>query len=731
MSPLSHFLTLCGWKERNRLTKISDLIADIRTQNLVLPEFQREYVWNQEQAKQLMVSLFRGYPTGSLLFWKTTTPPELKNITLPPDKLGSTQIILDGQQRLTTLYLFVADSVPPYYQAYDIKTNPRDLYFDLETGEFQYYQITRMKNNPTWVPVTACFAAQDDVKVFDIVQKKFAAEGATAEQFKFAQRYNDNLTRIRSILEKDYPVQIVPDTADIDAAIDVFDRVNSLGTKLTDAELALTHVTGKWPKARQAMKEKIAELEDKRFAFDLTFMIRSLIGVVHGRALYEVIHRTDRDRLLDGWDKLAKILDYLVTTLPGHASIHSTTDLNSTNVLVPVIVYLARHNGTFPDNKELKRCIHWLYAASMWGRYSSQTDQKLDHDISIVQREDSPWKDMVDTIIEQRGRIDVKPSDLEARGIQNPLYRMMFIIAKANNAVDWFNGSPLSSPHGKAFAISNRYIFPYTLLYKSGKYNPENRLHKELVNEIANRAFLTDDTGATLGDADPANYLQLIEQKYPGALASQFVPLDKNNWLTENFESFLIARRKLIADAINTQMTKLIAGPEPEVKQTLKDLLEAGESASLEYKSSLRWDLKLQKFNAELQKMICKTIAGFMNVEGGILLIGVADDGTILGIEYDLSHKPQNMLASDRDKYDRLFRDTLLQYLHAEFNPYIHLSFDSYNGHTVAIVEANRSPKPVYLKDKGNIEFYIRAGTMTKILDVESSNNHISMNWKI
>lgn len=62
------------------MAKISDLISDIRNQDLVLPEFQREYVWNREQAKQLLVSLFRGYPTGSLLFWKTTNPPELKNL---------------------------------------------------------------------------------------------------------------------------------------------------------------------------------------------------------------------------------------------------------------------------------------------------------------------------------------------------------------------------------------------------------------------------------------------------------------------------------------------------------------------------------------------------------------------------------------------------------------------------------------------------------------------------
>ena len=81
--------------------KIGELLDDIKSKDLVLPEFQREYVWEKEQAKQLMVSFFRDYPTGSLLFWKTDNPPELKNIDIYKEEIGTTSVILDGQQRLT------------------------------------------------------------------------------------------------------------------------------------------------------------------------------------------------------------------------------------------------------------------------------------------------------------------------------------------------------------------------------------------------------------------------------------------------------------------------------------------------------------------------------------------------------------------------------------------------------------------------------------------------------
>lgn len=129
--------------------KISEILDGISKQDNVLPEFQREYVWTKDQAKKLISSLTRGYPVGSLLFWKTDNPPELKNIVKLPEKLGTIDVMLDGQQRLTTLYILTRGEIPPYYKSEDIVNDPRDLYFNLGGGEFQYYQTSIMKKDPT------------------------------------------------------------------------------------------------------------------------------------------------------------------------------------------------------------------------------------------------------------------------------------------------------------------------------------------------------------------------------------------------------------------------------------------------------------------------------------------------------------------------------------------------------------------------------------------------------
>jgi len=113
------------------MTQINQLLADIRNRNIVVPEFQREYVWSRDQAKQLIMSLFKEYPIGGLLLWRTGCPPQLKNIDTLPEKIGTVQVLLDGQQRLTTLYLLITGQIPNYYQNHEIFSDPRDLYINL------------------------------------------------------------------------------------------------------------------------------------------------------------------------------------------------------------------------------------------------------------------------------------------------------------------------------------------------------------------------------------------------------------------------------------------------------------------------------------------------------------------------------------------------------------------------------------------------------------------------
>ncbi|MCD6502031.1 DUF262 domain-containing protein [bacterium] len=700
---------------------IRELLDGIEKLDYVLPEFQREYIWGLERAKQLLVSLFKKYPTGSLLVWKTQDPPEIKNNAIDRDRIGTTAILLDGQQRLTTLYLLVKNKIPPYYKQEEIANDPRQLFFNVSSGKLLYYQAIMMQNNPEWVSVTDCFNTPPP-SVFDIAKKTIQEN---EDPFKKAENYNKNLNELRNIVERDYPIQYVPTSATIDEAIDVFDRVNSLGTKLTDAELALTHITGKWPQARREMKSKISSLARKDFFFDLTFFVRSLVGIVKGKAIFEAIHSSPAEEIRYGWDKLSKYIDYLMMILPKHAFVHSSEDLTTTNVLVPAVVYLSQQNGKITSDRELRRFIHWMYAAMAWARYSGQTDQRLDHDISIILRGNDPWDELINAIIEQRGRIDLSPSDLEGRNIGHPLYRIFYILCKRNGAIDWTNGLPIEIRNRGSYAIHNHHIFPQSVLYKEGGYDSRNHLHKKIVNEIANRAFISAETNWAQSNTPPSIYLAEIVDKYPGALEKQFIPTDPYLWEINRYEDFIRERRRKIADAFNTLMDTLLESMVISSQLDIHELVKAGESASLEYKMSLRWDYRENKVNKILEKVILKTIAGFLNNEGGILLIGVSDDGSVCGLTKDY----QTLNRQNRDGFEQKIVELISSMLGAEFIQYIHIDFEQIDLKDICKIEVESSPRPTYLQSQGSKEFYIRVGNTTRALDIEATQNYIGMHW--
>ena len=694
--------------------RVGQMIDDIKAKSLVLPEFQREYVWSKDQAKKLLESLTKEYPVGGLLFWKTTEPPELKNLKELPSNWGAVQVILDGQQRLTTLYLFLTGEVPPYYTAEDIATDIRDLYFNVGDGEFQYFQPVRMRDNPRWVKVVDCFAG-NSVNVFSIAK---AIAGHDEKAFQLAEEYTFNLKKLTGIKGVDIPTQVVPAEASISEAIDVFDRVNSLGTNLTEAELALTHVTGNWSHARRTLKDKMDGLSKRGFGFDLTFMTRALVCSVTSHALFHHIHDAKLPELEDGWAKLSKALDYTTAILPDSAHIHSTGNMSSTNPLIPIVRFLILNGGKFPSDMSLRSGIHWLHLAQIHQRYGGQTNSRLEQDVTIVNREESPWQHLLEQIVLQRGRLQVLADDLEGRGVGHPLYRMTLVLAKAHGAVDWFNGIPLTAPTSRRFGIHSHHIFPVSALYsQKGGFSSASYLDRQLVNAIANRAFLTGPTNLSIGARTPEDYFPEVEDRFPGALANQFVPIDAQLWRLDRYRDFLRARRELIVKSLSSFLDSLISEKEDVGTRPLRELIEAGEGLSLEFKSTLQWDVVHNLQNKGLREASLKTIAAFMNSEGGTLLIGVEDSGALFGLERDLS-----LLGGSTDKFLQLINTLVANRIGVEFSQHVATRLDSADGKQVCVVDVSKSPVPAYV---GGGEFYMRSGNTTRSLNPQETHSYL------
>ena len=706
------------------MAKISKLLDAIKDKEIVVPEFQREYVWSLEQAKELLTSLFLEYPTGSILVWETNNPPEIKNDAVNREKMGWISVLLDGQQRLTTLYLLLKGEIPPYYTETDLTYDPRHLYFNLKTAEFEYYQKQKMSESPFWKSVVSCF--NDKFDAFTLVENLHLDNAD--EKLQVGREVNTNLVRLRAIADIDYFVQSVPRGLDIDKAIDIFDRVNSMGTKLTDAELVLTHIAGRWPQARRVMKQKIEDYQRSGFYFDLDFFTRCLVVLIIKSALYkkmteEVYQSMTGEDYKEAWSRLVKILDYIIPILKQSAYISSSKDISTNNVLVPLVAYLSKNGGSFEPALK-NHFLYWMFLALIWGRYSGQTDQRLDKDVYLAINSLQPVSDLINEIEDQRGRIEIKPADLEGRGSGHPLHRMLYVLTRYNKATDWANGGSLQDTMGDYYSIQSHHVFPQAVLYRNG-YDSENHLDKQRVNEIANRAFITRDANFDFSDKNPMDYLKEVMVKYPDALKQQMIPTEMSLWEVEKYEDFLTARRKMLADAINGFLEDL-KGKEPEEVIDYEGIIKDGENDYVEFKSSLRWDFEQGNVNKLMEYVIGKTIAAFMNSEGGKLFIGVNDDGEILGIEKDC----QTLKNKNKDGFLLQLTQVINQYLGKEFNQYVGVKITKLNDKEVCIVTVAGSAMPVFVQNAGKEEFYIRASASSQPMSIREANEYIRTHWE-
>lgn len=161
---------------------------------------------------------------------------------------------------------------------------------------------------------------------------------------------------------------------------------------------------------------------------------------------------------------------------------------------------------------------------------------------------------------------------------------------------------------------------------------------------------------------------------------------------------------------------------ERELSENLPALINGGEGEYLEFKSSVRWDYHQGKINKALEIVIAKTLVGFMNHRGGSLLIGVADDGGIVGLESDY----KTLKSKDRDGFELCITDLVTNRIGASLCVFIHCVFDQVEGKDICRVIVEPAVEPVYLKDGGTSKYFLRTGNGTRELDAREAMAHVT-----
>ena len=695
---------------------IEVLLSQISRGEILLPEFQRGYVWNRNQVRELMQSLYRKHPTGHLLIWRTYKPSRVRGAPVSAD--GYSRLLLDGQQRLTTLYVLFNGEAPQFYEGESLFF---DLFFNVQTEEFRFWQKSRMAKNPAWIGVHAFLRET----LNGLLQRMQRLDSDSQEMIQANLAQLSKLDQIRNYT---YTVdQVSGDEFTVDEVVKIFNRVNSKGTPLKKSDLALAHICSIWPEARAEMREFQARMAQLGFKMDFTFLVRCLAGVATGSVLLEgSFLKTSAKALQTAWREMQPAFEHLVGILRHDAFIGGLSDLPTPNVLIPATVFLARHGGEFPTDAVKNRFIRWLYLAGLWARYSGATETKLQQDLALVTGNDlDPTHELETAILRERGRVILEASDLIEIGINSAAARLSHVAARARGARDWFTGIRIyDKVTGHSHASERHYIFSLSVLKKAGFDSNRDR---KINNELSNRAFLTQKATRDIRSSPPAVYLPCIAENQPGALRAQSVPMDRKLWDPENYRDFLDTRRNLLARALN----EFIAGwvPKEEVgdadEQGVRRMMASGENATVEFKSTLRWDRRQEHVNKALEKVVIKTLAGFLNAEGGTLLIGVDDAGAPIGIADDYN----TLKKSSRDGFELHLRNLITRDLGDTAGVYVNVTFHEIDAKDVCQISVESSDFPVYVDDMKEAVFYLRTGNATRPLSVKEAIKYIPKQW--
>jgi hypothetical protein len=517
---------------------------------MALPEFQRGYVWNREQVRGLMHSLYRKYPVGSLLVWVTTadTAKTRGDIELAP---GTVDLLVDGQQRMTTLYGLIRGKSPEFFdgnaQAFS------GLHFHLDDEVFEFYAAAKMKDNPMWVSVTKLM--QQGIAPFTI---ELLNNPETKDSL---ESYIDRLSAITNIGDIELHIEKVTGAdKTVDVVVDIFNRVNSGGTKLSKGDLALARVCASWPQARGEMKKRLAKWHSAGYDFRLEWLMRNINAVSTGRADFVALKDVTTEQFSKGLNDAEKAIDSILTLIASRLGLDHSAVLGGSAALPLMSRYWMQRGAKALDYAERDKLLYWYVHTFLWGRYASATESVLQEDLTLIEKPDGGLVRLIEQLRKRRADLRVAPEDLLGWSRGARFYPLLYMLTRVHGATDWGSGVTLSNHLlGKTSGLQLHHVFPKSLLYKHDYTRAQ-------ANALANFTFLTQTTNLEISDKPPAEYLPGYIEKHPGAVESHWLPTDPELWKVENYEAFLEERRTLLAAAANGFLDNLFSGriPEPE-----------------------------------------------------------------------------------------------------------------------------------------------------------------------
>ena len=750
---------------------LTNLVEDIDRGRIALPDIQRPFVWKPVQVRDLFDSMYKGFPVGTLMFWETGAEAGIRQIGGVDGDAVPRLLIVDGQQRLTSLYsvLYGKPVLDSRFKQkrINIAFRPEDESFEVTSAAIRRDPEYIADITPLWGDsyrsvvrdFLARLATHRQAGV-DLPEREWNAQQDLLE---------DRIDRVRDLRDFQFQALELTGNADEEQVGDIFVRANSKGVQLNQADFILTLMSVHWEKGRiqieQFCREAVAPAGngasprnpfiDPRPAQ----MLRVAVGLAFRRARLEYVYRLLRGKDLETGDvseqrrteqfeRLQAALDQVLDLSNWHEFLKCLTHAgfrsgrmvtSESALLFSYVLWLIGRCDLGLDRRRLRQVMsRWFFMAHTAGRYTGSPETLMEADLRRLESaadDGDAFCAELDRIVRATFTRDYweisLPERLDTSSSRSPVlsaYLAALNLLDAEALGSDLRIRDLSDPLRAApRALERHHLFPKAHLAAKGvTRHPET-------NAIANMAYLDWPENAAIGSEDPRVYWPAMSATLaPARLEQQMywhaMPV---GWEQLDYPTFLARRRKLLAKVVSDGFEQLWdSESSPPLAGGVRELLRLGESQTLEFKSSARWNSHTGGVDKRLEHVVVKTVCGLLNAEGGKLLIGVNDNAEVLGIQADIGTLGSK---ASRDGYELLLRQLLERSLSVPTAGIVQIGFERVDGTEVCIVTVASSGKPVFAKPleggAGHIEFWLRVGNATRQLHGDDMLDYKNSHW--
>jgi hypothetical protein len=533
--------------------KIREIVDRAVNHMWSIPEFQRGFVWKSTQVRDLAESLWLDYPIGSLLVWNSLHPTEAR---LATDAQQPNLWVVDGQQRTAALCILFGRK--PYWwpsvDEWEKTIKKYDIRFDIDAKEPPFFVVAnaaiRKVKGDRYIPLSRLLVLdtqkEKDQQTLQNLAKEIKIQGL-CDGLDAMEVYT-RLDRVRKIRDKD--VVTISIDQELEDVVEIFSRLNSRGTRVTEADIYLGVVAARTPGwVRSTFLPYLKILAEAGFDLSPNLLFRTLTGVGAKKVRFREIPGTfwNQTSIHPHWDRTKEAWKNLIARFREYG-ILSNNPMPTEAALVTMVALLDK----FPS-EPFEPALYWFLQASRFGRYSGSGTTSLDEDLRDIQESESLLVAVRKLLRRFASTTPLESDDFLRDYVDSRFGRfLLYLLVYRNKAQDWDKDGHRLGFEGLEVLFDFRpqwhHIFPKKFL--------EGKVNDDKIDALANIVIIGSNINIRINAKDPLNYIQRYDIGRE-KLMQQFIEENITTISVTNYEDWLNKRASKLADAGNAFLNEL------------------------------------------------------------------------------------------------------------------------------------------------------------------------------